>query len=234
MSVPFGVPPPQQPQPQQTGQPAAAGPNLGQILALVGAGLGLVIFFCTFSDDVSRLGLPFGIALMIGAAVLTGMTQLPKAPQFLWVAAMLAVVGLLDLLVNITNTVSVAGLYVVVLIAAVLQTGAIVAALLQEIGMIKLELKPKAPANPYGGQPAGQTGGWNPPSGGMPQQQYGQPQPQQYGQQPGQFGQQPPQFGQQQPPPPAGGGGGFGQPEATRQFPHPGTPPGGFGGPQQS
>ncbi|MCK2236985.1 MULTISPECIES: DUF5336 domain-containing protein [unclassified Crossiella] len=228
MSVPFGVPPPQ-PQ-QQPGQPAA-GPNFGLILALVAAGLGLVIFFCTFSDDVSRLGLPFGIALMLASAVLTGMTLLPKAPQFLWVAAMLAVVGMLDLLVNITNTVSVAGLYVVVLIAAVLQAGAVSAALLLDIGMIKFEPKPAAPANPYGGQP----GGWNPPSGAMPQQQppYGQ-QPQQYGQpqqQPGQFG-QPQQYGQPQQPPPAGGG--FGSPEATRQFQHPGTPPSGFGGPQQS
>lgn len=232
MSVPYGAPPPSQP---QSGQPAA-GPNFGLILALVAAGLGVVIFFCTFSDDVSRLGLPFGVALLLGSAVLTGMTLLPKAPQFLWVAAALAVVGALDLLVNITNTVSVAGLYVVVVIAAILQAAAVSACLLLEIGMIKIKFEPKpaAPASPYGGQP----GGWNPPSGGLPQQQPGQfGQPQQFGQQPGQFGQQPgqfgqpPQFGQQQPPAPETGG--FGKHDATRQFPHPGTPPGGFGGPQQ-
>ncbi|MBP2476267.1 hypothetical protein JOF53_005139 [Crossiella equi] len=241
MSVPYGAPPPQ-PQ-HQSGPPAggsnAAGPNIGQILALVAAGLGLVVFFCCFSDDVARAGLPLGVLLVLASSLLTGLTQLPKSPQFLWVASVLSVLGTLDLLLNVTNALSVTGLFVVVLIAAVLQTGAVVTALLLDIGLVKIEAKPKATANPYAPPPP-QTGGWNPPSGAMPQQQppFGQPtfgmppHQQQPPQQPqhGQFGAPP--FGQQ-PPPPATGGNNPGGPEATKYLPHPGTPPSGFGGPQQ-
>ncbi|CCH35041.1 DUF5336 domain-containing protein [Actinosynnema sp. NPDC047251] len=228
MSVPYGAPQ-QQPGPAQQ-QPAAVGVNLNLILPLVAAGLGLIAYLLAFADDVSSGSVEY----LLAAAALAGLTVLPKAPKLLPAAAVLSVVPtLLFLQAIIKSSGGVKGMSVVLLIIALLESAAIVLALLLDAGIVKFEPKP---ANPYGGQP----GGWSPQSGAFPQQ--GQPQPGQYGPPSGQFGApvqpqqpggapqptsympQPGQFnqpGQQQP----------GQQQPGQQ--QPGTPPGGFGGQQQ-
>jgi hypothetical protein len=232
MSVPYGAPQQQPPGPAQhqaphqaPGAPGANNINLGLILPLVAAGLGLVAYLVAFADDVSG-----NVTYLLAAGMLAGLSVLPSIPKgFVPVGAVLAAVQTLLQLQGIIKSPSVQGLDIVLLIVALLETAAIVLAFLLAEGIVKFEPKP---ANPYGGQP-GQPGGWNPQSGAFPQQgqhpQQHAPQqqaPQQFGQQ--QFGQQP-----QQPAQP-------GQPPQQTsfmpqpgQFGSPGTPPGGFGGPQQ-
>ncbi|MET8756676.1 DUF5336 domain-containing protein [Lentzea sp. NPDC004782] len=239
MSVPYGAPQQQPPGPAQhqappqahgaPGAPGANNINLGLILPLVAAGLGLVAYLIAFADDVSS----GNVTYLLAAGMLAGLSVLPSIPRgFVPVAAILAAVQTLLQLQVIIKSPSVQGLDIVLLIVALLETAAIVLAFLLAEGIVKFEPKP---ANPYGGQP-GQPGGWNPQSGAFPQQgqhpQHGAPQQQQAPQQPS-FGQQ--QFGQQ-PQQPAQPGQ---PPQQTSfmpqpgQFGAPGTPPGGFGGPQQ-
>ncbi|GAA0237721.1 hypothetical protein GCM10010492_41030 [Saccharothrix mutabilis subsp. mutabilis] len=216
MSVPYGAPQ-QQPGPAQ--QPV--GVNLNFILPLVGAGLGLIAYLLAFADDVSTAS----IDLLLAAGVLSGLSVLPKMPRLLPAAAVLtAVPTLLFLQGMIKSEADTKGMQIVLLLVALLETAAVVASLLLDAGVLKLEPKP---ANPYG-----QPGGWNPQSGGFPQP--GQQPPHQQ-QQPGQFNPPSGQFGspvqpqQQQP----------GAPQPTSYMPQPGqfnqpgqqpgTPPGGFG-----
>ncbi|KJK47319.1 hypothetical protein UK23_20805 [Lentzea aerocolonigenes] len=236
MSVPYGAPQQQPPgpaqhqaPPQAHGAPGANNINLSLILPLVGAGLGLVAYLVAFADDVSS----GNVVYLLAAGALAGLSVLPSIPKgFVPVAAVLAAVQMLLQLQGIIKSPSVQGLDIVLLIVALLETAAIVLTFLLAEGIVKFEPKP---ANPYGGHPGqGQPGGWNPQSGAFPQQ--GQPQhgaPQQQAPQQPQFGQQ--QFGQQ-PQQPAQPGQ---PPQQTSfmpqpgQFGAPGTPPGGFGGPQQ-
>ncbi|GLZ30400.1 hypothetical protein Lesp02_25890 [Lentzea sp. NBRC 105346] len=220
MSVPYGAP--QQQPPGQPGQAAspAVGLNLGLILPLVAAGLGLINYLLAFADDVPSSG---PVEYLLAGALLAGLTALPKVPKgLLYAAAVLTVVPSLQILQLIIKSKSdIRGMEIVLLIVALLETAAVVLTILLDHGIVKFEPKP---ANPYGGQ--GQPGGWNPQSGAFPQQ--GQPQPgqqQQFGQQ--QFGQQPQQ--PQQPGQPPQQTSFMPQPG---QFGQPGTPPGGFGGPQ--
>ncbi|MDX8032415.1 DUF5336 domain-containing protein [Lentzea sp. BCCO 10_0856] len=239
MSVPYGAPqqqppgPAQHQAPQAPGAPGANNINLGLILPLVAAGLGFVAYLVAFADDVSG-----NVTYLLAAGLLAGLSVLPSIPKgFVPVAAVLAAVQTLLQLQGIIKSPSVQGLDIVLLIVALLETAAVVLAFLLAEGIVKFEPKP---ANPYAGQPQGQPGGWNPQSGAFPQQgqhpqhgQHGAPQQQQAPQQPG-FGQQQ-QFGQQ-PQQPAQPGQ---PPQQTSfmpqpgQFGSPGTPPGGFGGPQQ-
>lgn len=231
MSVPYGAPQQQPPGPAQhqaphqaPGAPGANNINLGLILPLVAAGLGLVAYLVAFADDVSG-----NVTYLLAAGMLAGLSVLPSIPKgFVPVGAILAAVQTLLQLQGIIKSPSVQGLDIVLLIVALLETAAIVLAFLLAEGIVKFEPKP---ANPYAGQPGqGQPGGWNPQSGAFPQQgqhQQQAPQQPQFGQQQ-QFGQQP-----QQPAQP-------GQPPQQTsfmpqpgQFGSPGTPPGGFGGPQQ-
>ena len=239
MSVPYGAPqqqppgPAQHQAPQAPGAPGANNINLGLILPLVAAGLGFVAYLVAFADDVSG-----NVTYLLAAGLLAGLSVLPSTPKgFVPVAAILAAVQSLLQLQVIIKSPSVQGLDIVLLIVALLETAAIVLAFLLAEGIVKFEPKP---ANPYGGQ-HGQPGGWNPQSGAFPQQgqhpqhgQHGQQQaPQQFGQQqPQQFGQQPQQPAQQpgQPAQPPQQTSFMPQPG---QFGSPGTPPGGFGGPQQ-
>ncbi|MFI9007313.1 DUF5336 domain-containing protein [Actinosynnema sp. NPDC053489] len=216
MSQPYGAPQ-QQPGPAQP----AVGVNLNLILPLVAAGLALIAYLLAFADDVQF------DQFLIAAGVLAGLSVLPKAPKgLLYAAVPFALIPTLALLQGlITTEADVQGMQIVLLIVSLLLTAAVVLSLLLETGVVKLQ--PKA-ANVYG-----QPGGWNPHSGAFPQQ--GQQQPQQYGPPSGQFGQPvPPQQGQQpnQPQPTSymPQPGQFGQPG---QQPGQGTPPGGFGGPQQ-
>jgi hypothetical protein len=236
MSVPYGAPqqqppgPAQHQAPQAHGAPGANNINLGLILPLVAAGLGFVAYLVAFADDVSG-----NVFYLLVAGLLAGLTVLPSIPKgFLPVAGVLSAVQMLLQLQGIIKSPSVQGLDVVLLIVALLETAAIVLAFLLAEGIVKFEPKPP---NPYAGQPQGQPGGWNPQSGAFPQQgqhpQHGAPQ-QQQAPQPPSFGQQQ-QFGQQ-PQQPAQPGQ---PPQQTSfmpqpgQFGSPGTPPGGFGGPQQ-
>ncbi|RKT57650.1 DUF5336 domain-containing protein [Saccharothrix australiensis] len=223
MSVPYGAPQ-QQPGPAQ--QPAV-GVNLSLILPLVAAGLGLIAYLLAFADDVSSFGT---IEYLLAAAALAGLTALPKALKLLPAAVVLsAVPTLLFLQAIIKSEADVKGMQIVVLIIALLETAAIVLALLLDSGVVKFEPKP---ANPYGGQP----GGWNPQSGGFPQTGQHQQQPGQFGPPSGQFGAPVQQQQPQQPQQPGGA------PQPTSYMPQPGqfnqpgqgTPPGGFGGQQQS
>ncbi|MEU4802052.1 DUF5336 domain-containing protein [Actinosynnema sp. NPDC023587] len=225
MSVPYGAPQ-QQPGPAQ--QPAV-GVNLNLILPLVAAGLGLIAYLLAFADDVSSGSVEY----LLAAAVLAGLTVLPKAPNLLPAAAVLSAVPTLLLLQGIIKSSnSVKGMAIVLLIIALLETAAIVLSLLLDAGIVKFEPKP---ANPYGAQP----GGWNPQSGAFPQQ--GQQQPGQYGPPSGQFGapvqpQQPggaPQPTSYMPQPGQFNQPGQQQPQQQPQQQQPGTPPSGFGGQQQ-
>ncbi|XVS63846.1 DUF5336 domain-containing protein [Actinosynnema sp. CA-299493] len=215
MSQPYGAPQ-QQPGPAQP----AVGVNLNLILPLVAAGLALIVFLLAFADDVQF------DQFLIAAGILAGLSVLPKAPRgLLYAAVPLALIPTLNLLQGlITTEADVQGMQIVLLIVALLLSAAVVMSLLLETGIVKLQPKP---ANVYG-----QPGGWNPQSGAFPQQ--GQ---QQFGPPSGQFGQQaPPQQQQVQQP---------GQPQPTSYMPQPGqfgqpgqqpgqgTPPGGFGSPQQ-
>lgn len=239
MSVPYGAPQQQPPGPAQhqaappaPGAPGAGNINLAQILPLVAAALGLVAYFVAFADDVSS----GNVTYLLAAGLLAGLSVLPTTPKgFVPVAAILAAVQTLLQLQVIIKSPSVQGLDIVLLIVALLETAAIVLAFLLAEGIVKFEPKP---ANPYAGQPQGQPGGWNPQSGAFPQQgqhpQHPQQAPQQQAPQQQSFGQQQ-QFGQQ-PQQPAQPGQ---PPQQTSfmpqpgQFGSPGTPPGGFGGPQQ-
>lgn len=224
MSVPYGAPQQQPPAPAQ--QPAV-GLNLGLILPLAAAGLGLISYLLAFADDVNFGGIEY----LLFAAALAGLTALPKAPKaLLYPAVVLAAVPTLGVLQGIIKLSPVQGMQIVLLIVAMLETAAIVLALLLDAGIVKFEPKPQ---NPYAGQQQGQPGGWNPQSGAFQQQGQpgpGQQAPQHFGQQP-QFGQQPVQPQQQPGQPPQQTSfmpqpGQFGNPGT------PGTPPGGFGGPQ--
>lgn len=214
MSQPYGAPQ-QQPGPAQP----AVGVNLNLILPLVAAGLALIAFLLAFADDVQF------DSYLIAAGILAGLSVLPQAPKgLLYAAVPLGLVTTLGQLQELISTeADVQGMQIVMLIVSLLLSAAVVMSLLMEIGIVKLQ--PKT-ANVYG-QP-----GWGPQSGAFPQQG----QPQQFGPPSGQFGQPaPPPQAQQQP----------GQPQPTSYMPQPGqfgqpgqqpgqgTPPGGFGGPQQ-
>jgi uncharacterized protein DUF5336 len=232
MSVPYGAPQ------QQPGAPGPAQPamglNLGFVLPLVASGLALISFLLAFADDVPLFS---AVEYIYATGVLAGLSVLPKAPRLLYAAAPLTVVSTLFILQGmIKGAGDIQGMQIVLFILSLLQTAAVVAALLMEAGVLKLTPKP---ANPFAQQQP-QPGGWNPQTGGFPpQQQYGQQAPQ-VQQQP-QAQQQPPTGGfgapvQPQQPGAQGPGpttylsqpGQFGQQQQS-----PGTPPGGFGGPPQ-
>ncbi|MDQ3886109.1 MAG: DUF5336 domain-containing protein [Actinomycetota bacterium] len=193
MSVPYGQPPAA----PQSGPSSSRGGglDLGGILALAGLVLGLIIYFCNFS--VSALGFSspllyfFLVAALLGAGAL-----LPKAPATLVPAAVLAMVGTLGTL-NAVVLVDPPPIVILILVLGVLQTAALVGAVLVDTGMIKT--KPKGVSFP--GQQWGSSGsfqtqpGQYSPSQYGPAGQYGPAQPAPSGQ-PGQYGQP-----SQQPPP---------------------------------
>ncbi|MCR6490311.1 DUF5336 domain-containing protein [Amycolatopsis sp. OK19-0408] len=227
--------PAQQPHSHQA--PAGGAPNLAQnlplLIALAVAVLGLVQYFLGFAES-GDVGL--GGVLLLAGGLLAGMHALPKGPKTLPYAALLSVLGALEVLDTLVALQTSPGVVTVILILGILQMLAAVGALLIEHGVIKPPApKPAAPS--YGGQYGQQQPG---------QQQYGQP-GQQYGQQqPGPVAQtgEPSaapfpqgQYGSPNPPsttPPPGQqattyapqqGSFFQQPPSD----NPGTPPGGFG-----
>ncbi|VVJ24331.1 antigen 34 kDa [Amycolatopsis camponoti] len=230
--------PAQQPPPHSHQAPSGAAgltQNLPLLLSLGVAVFGIVQYFLGFSDKADT-GL--GTVLLLAGGLLAGMYALPRGPKTLPFAALLSVLGALEVLDSLIALQTTPGIFVIVLILGILQMAAAVGALLIEQDIVKPPTpKPAAPS--YGGQygQAGQPG----------QQQYGQPGQQQYGQQQPGHGPGPAnqtgepfsqgQYGSPNPPsttPPPGQqattyapqqGSFFQQPPPD----NPGTPPGGFG-----
>lgn len=221
---------------------APAGPSkLPEYLTTAVAALGLLIFGFNFAPQLGAGGLDAGtgsiltqapIVVAVLAALLAGVSLLPKQKSFKsWVAilAVLALLLVINEIVQAPSGVEVEwGLYTV-LVLAVLQAGSAVAALLLDAGVIQPPA-PRPQPDPY--NYGGPAQGYNPQA-----QYYGQQPQQQYGQQTGQhFGQQ----GGYQPQAQNGPIGGYTGPQGATQHgadSGPPTPPTGFpafGQPQQS
>jgi hypothetical protein len=150
--------------------------NLAVLLSLGVTLLGVVAYFCGFSDEAA--GASEQVMLLLIAGLLAAFRAIPNGPKFLPVATVLSVAGalwMLDGVIGIPEQAETPGIIVVLLIMSILQMLVAVAALLFDYGILKLP----TPQPQYG-----------PPSGQFPQQQYGgQPgaQPTQQYQQPGQY-----------------------------------------------
>ena len=222
-------------------------PGPARLLALLAAGLALVIYILGFVEDTQLINRVGGL-LVIGGGLLGAAALLPKAGRVLVPATVLALVGSLALLQETAAGFEVATTTIVAVILAFLLTIALVGAVLLEAGVVKVPApRPQAayPQQGYGGY-----GGQQPPGYGG----YGGQQPPGYGQQ-GPYGSgapagQPgyggygygagstssPSLPMPSPPPSPYGQGGYGQqptvaqpaPQASEQ----GPPPGGwFAGP---
>ena len=213
-------------QPQDSGSPAPATPDAqlapgpARLLALVAAGLAIVIYVIAFFDEGQVLG-GLGGALLIAGGLLAGAAVLPKVGRVLVPAAVLVTTGTLLLLQSqVVYGAPVAA--IVALVLAFLQAGAVVGAVLLDAGIVRAPARRPSARSGYGqpgpqgyGQPGfGQSGGYGQPGYGAPQPGYGQPG---YGQ-PGPYGSGPSGYGQQGAGQP-GYGQGFGQPGAA----HPGA-----------
>lgn len=166
--------------PQQQTNPLA-GVSLPVLLALGVTLLGIVAYFCGFSDEAR--GADTQIIILLVAGLLAAFRALPDGPKFLPVATVLSVVGalwMLDGVIGIDERAETPGIIVVLLIMSILQMLVAVVALLFDLNILKLP-KP-SPQVPQYGPPPGQY---------PPQQQPGQyPSPgaqTQYQPQPGQF-----------------------------------------------
>ena len=154
--------------------PASAGPT--RLLALVSAGIGIVIYLLGFFDGPDLASGVIG-PLLLGGGLLAGATVLPKAGRVLLPGAVAVTVGMLLLLQGVAAG-GASTIAVVVLVLAFLQAVAAVGAVLLDAGIITAPApRPKAaPAPAYGGYPQGygQPPGYGaqPPYGQAP---YGQP-----------------------------------------------------------
>lgn len=145
MSAPH--PPPARP----AAAPAGSGSGLGHVdvLALVAAGAGLVGYAIGFfSGSVASLMLsPSGLALIVAAA-LAGLRFAPGTPGCLFAAAPLAIYAVLSPLQMLVSEGD--GSLIALLVVALVQAGALVAALLLDGGIIKTgQSKPAPPAPPF-------------------------------------------------------------------------------------
>lgn len=216
MSAPYGQQPPAPPPPGPS-RPSHGGLDLGGILALVAAGLGLIIYLCCFAAAAVVVRGSLSLVLFLGAGLIGAATLLPNGSRVLLPAAVLSTVATLTLLVNTVVSPfgmapppfapdgSTPGIVITILVFGFLQTGALVSAVLLEAGLIG----PKA-----GGGPARQPSGaaQSPaPHGQYPPGQYAPP-PGPYQYPPGRYG----QYGHGPPEPP----GGYGQqgPPSTAQY----------------
>jgi Family of unknown function (DUF5336) len=218
MSVPFGGSQPAVPQSSSSSAPTA-GSNIEYILALIAAGLALVIYAMSFSSDAFDAGITTSLVLplLLGGGLLAGANALPTRPKTLLPATLLTAIGVLLLLAFVIKNEDANAIVVVIMIAGLLELAASAVALLVDQGVIKMT--PRAPSY---GAPAG---AWPPQSGGFSQHGYGMAQG--YGQQPagqqpaGQYGGQ--QYGgQQYGAAPPGGQPPYGQPGQPGQTGQPG------------
>jgi hypothetical protein len=232
------------PEPAEPGQS-----KLPVYLAAAVAALGLAVYLSSFgpqftisnsefpqlgSASGSTLGMGIAVAASVLAALLAGVSLVPKQKNFGAVVAAIAVLSFLLVIGEVINAPSGAtidwALYLIIAFT-LLQAGAAVAWLLLDAGVITVPApRPKHDQqqqqyNPYGA-PGGYYGQQQHPGGQYPQQQGGQ---QQGGQQrPG----YPPQYGQNYPGSPSTGGFQGANPQSG-----PPTPPTGFptyGQPQSS
>lgn len=221
-------------------RPDTGGP--GPLLALAAGGLGLIIYICSFFQGLPVLSTTAIMPLLLGGGLLAAATALPKAGRLLVPAAVAVMVGVLALIqVVFAGDSRVSVMAIVVVVLAVLQAAAVVAAVLFDNGMLaspdpavrlarqqaRQARRPQGPAPGYpppgggypGGPPQGGQGGYGyaqqpppaTPSYGTPAPGYG------YGQQPNYPGQ------------PGGGYPGYpppGQPSGPGQPPQPRPGPG--------
>ncbi|OZM80608.1 DUF5336 domain-containing protein [Pseudonocardia sp. MH-G8] len=190
-----------------SGTPSASesqlAPGPARLLALVTAGLGLVIYLIGFLD--LGLATTFIGVLLVGGGLLAGSTLLPKVGRVLVPSAVMVTTGTLLFLQMVTSGSSPTPV-IIALVLAFLQTVAVIGAVLLDAGLVKAPA-PRASTPPGYGQPGG----------------YGQ-YPPGYGQQPG-YGQYPQGYGQQ---PGYGAAPGYGQPG---QYGQPGYGQQGYGAP---
>jgi Family of unknown function (DUF5336) len=178
-------------------------PGPARMLVLAAAGLGLVIYVLGFVDfglSSSLIGL-----LLVGGGLLAGAAVLPKVGRVLVPAAVGVVVGTLQLLQAVAGG-GASTITIIALVLALLQSVAVIGAVLLDAGLVKAPA-PRPSTPPGYGQPGGYgqyPQGYGQPGGygqygapqGYGQQGYGAPGYGQPGQQPGQYG-QPPGYGQQ-------------------------------------
>jgi hypothetical protein len=197
-------------------EPIPAGPSkLPLYLAIAAVVLGFAAYLSSFGGVVDSesgsggAGLALGLLFSLGAALLGGVSLLPKQKDHTAIVAVLSVLGFLLIIAEVINSsASFAWPAYLILAFSVLQAIAAVGALLLDAGVITAPVpRPKyeqhSQYNPYGAGPSpyyGQPQQPQQPDYGQPQQpqqpDYGQPhQPQQpdYGQS------QRPEYGQSQP-----------------------------------
>jgi len=146
-------------------------------LALVAAGLGLVVYFLAFVDDVGPTSSPI-VPLLLGGGLLAGSVAVPTVSvRMLAPAAVLAVTGAL-LLLHAVVTGRNSAIVVGGLVLALLEAGAAVGAVLLHAGVVHARRPKPAPTAAGTPQQAGYPG--------FPGQQYpGQPYPGSYPGHPG-------------------------------------------------
>ncbi|MGH4027128.1 MAG: DUF5336 domain-containing protein [Pseudonocardiaceae bacterium] len=189
MSLPYGQPPPAQQQPGPSNSPSG-GLGLSKILAIVPGGLGLVLYFLSFTDGAGGYLRDLVGVLLLGGGLLAAASVLPKAPATLLPGTVAALTGALFLLVSVAKGppfVDLPGdvggtpaLAVVAVILALLEAAACVAAVLLDAGLVKMALTPRpsrfpqrswgpAPgAPPQGAYPGAYPGSAGPPGGQAP------------------------------------------------------------------
>ena len=161
-------------------RPALSGP--ARVLVLVAAGLAMVIYLLGFFGQVSVTA-SFGGPLLIGGGLLAGTAVLPRSGRVLAPAAVLVVTGTL-LLAQLATSVGGLSIVVAVLLLALVQSAAVVGAVLLDAGLVRppaARPRPLAPQYPEGYQgypPSPPAPGYGPPDNGSPgygQPGYGQP-----------------------------------------------------------
>src|SRR5829696_9053274 len=95
MSVPYGTP---QPPVSRSGQGSL---NLSVVLGLAAAGLALVAYACSFSDDAGGVIGLLVIHMLIAGGLLAAASALPRAPRTLLPATVLTVTAALILLLGV-------------------------------------------------------------------------------------------------------------------------------------
>ena len=120
---------------RQPERPDTGGP--GPLLALAAGGLGLISYICSFFQGLPVLSTTAIMPLLLGGGLLAAATVLPKAGRLLAPAAVAVVVGLLTLVqVVFAGDSRVSVMAIVVVVLAVLQAGAVGAALMYDVGML--------------------------------------------------------------------------------------------------
>ncbi len=158
---PFGA----DPGPSAIERPGPAGERqesgAARVLALLTAGLGLAVYQLGFVGDVSVTG-TFSGPMLVAGGLLAGSAVLPQVGRVLGPAAVLVVTGTL-LLLQLVIGLGWPRVLIVALVLAVLQTAAVLGALLLDSGVLagRPDRRTSGPPNPgsYPGYPAGGAAG---------------------------------------------------------------------------